>query len=817
MHYQNQTFAADGAYFAAMIPVYRSRPALDADMVGRPSVGARCLLLLSGRQLCAALLLLFVQHLTRENQLTDWLELAGVAFQADVFYVACFLISAAVTGCCLCGWLTPTRARLESRLGIVLLGVMVTSLGWFSLVKIAELHDLRCVRTFARLHRLCPEDKPCLDMPHSFASCWLWLPVGLFAILRRALLRPWLTLLVLPAMALWPCCLPPPCAWKRCHQWWEWRELLVSLSFWIGFAALLVVVVTRAPLGRGGSHRHAVVAVGSFAIACTFAVLALTARPSLWLWAFLAGPFGKLAACCGRRLRGACGGGPLVEPGAAEAWRLAPEEWFALVVVTWLLIRLSFVVLSLRLERKRALKRAEALFEFALSNPFHSELEEGFLPGRQRRGFRHSRDSAAAVAAEDAGDAEAAAAATASAPTELQQKRRSLIAARAAELRGQVAGDALLPGSLSMSVRRSHLLRDSLRDLFGRPVTELLAPSMSVYFEGEQGIDAGGLSRDWFDSVARALVDSAALNRFRFSVLAALPSGAVVPRPVAPGKHEVEELRALFAIGRFLALAVLRERPLPLLLAPTTCKHLLLEPLNLEDLRALDPDFVRHRVERLMQRGSLAELAALICEPAVFFVSAPTELCPTPQELEPGGAMRRVTEANKAEYARLLCEFRACGDTRRELSCLLHGFWDVLPCELLRFQGVGPEELSALISGSCDPDPEEWRMHSRSSPSSGPAAGIVEWFWEALGGDLAAEDRCALLRFVTGSSRPPAGGFRKLQPAFSVEVTLSGSPEHLPSAHTCANKLVLQRYTSKAQLVEKLLVAIRSSEGFGSA
>merc|ERR1712187_837602 len=93
------------------------------------------------------------------------------------------------------------------------------------------------------------------------------------------------------------------------------------------------------------------------------------------------------------------------------------------------------------------------------------------------------------------------------------------------------------------------------------------------------------------------------------------------------------------------------------------------------------------------------------------------------------------------------------------------------------------------------------------------AAEVKSWFWELVR-EFDADTRCALLQFVTGSSRLPLGGFKELDPKFSVDVSQGNSSEHLPHAHTCANKLVLHEYTSKQQLCEKLKIAVLS-EGFG--
>jgi hypothetical protein len=61
-------------------------------------------------------------------------------------------------------------------------------------------------------------------------------------------------------------------------------------------------------------------------------------------------------------------------------------------------------------------------------------------------------------------------------------------------------------------VSRNRLLEDSLQALFDCPTHRLRVERIKVRFLNEDGIDAGGLSKDWFDAVAKALVrDSAGL------------------------------------------------------------------------------------------------------------------------------------------------------------------------------------------------------------------------------------------------------------------------------------------------------------------
>jgi len=225
------------------------------------------------------------------------------------------------------------------------------------------------------------------------------------------------------------------------------------------------------------------------------------------------------------------------------------------------------------------------------------------------------------------------------------------------------------------------------------------------------------------------------------------------------------------------------------------------------------------RVEAVLQPGGVAAVNEAVGTPLTFTAAAAPGRVPSggedakcEEDLVPGGSAIPVTESNKVQYVRLLCEAYLCGGVRREIQCLLQGFWDILPLEVLQEQGVGPRELSVFISGVQELDPKQWRAHSRGSLGDP----VHSWFWEVVDEELSPDERSLLLHFATGSSRLPPGGFASLRPRFSVDVTDGQSPDHLPHAHTCVNKLVLHSYVSKDQLREKLLVAL-STEGFAFA
>lgn len=83
--------------------------------------------------------------------------------------------------------------------------------------------------------------------------------------------------------------------------------------------------------------------------------------------------------------------------------------------------------------------------------------------------------------------------------------------------------------------------------------------------------------------------------------------------------------------------------------------------------------------------------------------------------------------------------------------------------------------------------------------------------------------RARLLQFVTGSRRVPLAGFRALQGStgaaaprlFTLHLVADASPDALPKAHTCFNRLDLPPYPTPQLLHEKLLLAVEETNTFG--
>lgn len=370
-------------------------------------------------------------------------------------------------------------------------------------------------------------------------------------------------------------------------------------------------------------------------------------------------------------------------------------------------------------------------------------------------------------------------------------------------------------GGSRIEVDREALLSTTLKALLEMPTAALAEPDLQVTFRGELGEDYGGVLRDWFDGVGRALTEealgSAQHDAARLPLLMAQASdGSLVLRP---GTRRWEDF---FALGRLLALAVLHGACVPLRLSRATWKLLLGDAVDAEDVHAMDPTFYVHRVAAVLRPGGVGELAAALGEP-LRFVAAASVGCEEPEELVPGGKELLVTEENKLEYVQRLCEFHLCGGVEREWALVSQGFEDLLPRALLHSHGLRGADFELLVAGAVEVDLIDWQANTAiDGPLAGSPEGdrLCELFWVLID-EFDQKQRAELLQFVTGSSRLPAGGFGNLEPSFCLYLG-NGPAERLPTASTCANQLNLEAYSSSFVFRSRLqAVCQASSLGFG--
>lgn len=365
-----------------------------------------------------------------------------------------------------------------------------------------------------------------------------------------------------------------------------------------------------------------------------------------------------------------------------------------------------------------------------------------------------------------------------------------------------------LSGPLRISVRRAYVLEDSYNQLRMRP-TQDLKGRLNVQFQGEEGIDAGGLTREWYQLLSRVIFDKGAL------LFTTVGNNATF-QPNPNSVYQTEHLSYFKFVGRVVAKALFDGQLLDVYFTRSFYKHILGAKVTYHDIEAVDPDYYKNL--KWMLENDVNDILDLTfsmdADEEKHILYGKNEV--TDYELKPGGRNMRVTEETKHEYVDLVAGHILTNAIRPQINSFLEGFNELVPRELISI--FNDKELELLISGLPEIDLEDLKANTEYTGYTA-ASNVIQWFWEVVKA-FNKEDMARLLQFVTGTSKVPLEGFKALQgisgpQRFQIHKAY-GAPDRLPSAHTCFNQLDLPEYTTKEQLQERLLLAIHeANEGFG--
>lgn len=351
-------------------------------------------------------------------------------------------------------------------------------------------------------------------------------------------------------------------------------------------------------------------------------------------------------------------------------------------------------------------------------------------------------------------------------------------------------------------VRRDYIVQDSLRCIQLNPNN--LKKSLRVQFINEPGVDAGGLKKEWFLLLTRALFSPHA------GMLSYVEDSNFLWFNVVP----VDNFEMYYLFGAILGLAIYNLTILDLKFPITMYKILLGLPIGLADYQEIFPMSARNLFR--LRDYSAEEIESLDLTFEVTF-SDPFGTRYT-KDLIPGGSNLVVDGDNRELYIDKYARFFLWDGMSKQLAAFKGGFSNVVDGNA--FSLFLPEEIQLLLCGSeeskFDVDVLQsvtnysgWASKEEATESS-----TVKWFWEYVSG-LTYKQQKKLLLFITGSDRVPATGIQNLTLKISRLKTAGGDSDRLPVAHTCFNELALYDYISKKKLAEKLDKAVNMSAGFG--
>ncbi|KAI7628883.1 putative E3 ubiquitin-protein ligase, partial [Hortaea werneckii] len=202
----------------------------------------------------------------------------------------------------------------------------------------------------------------------------------------------------------------------------------------------------------------------------------------------------------------------------------------------------------------------------------------------------------------------------------------------------------ILSGQCHVKVRRSHIFEDSYAEIMRQSPNDLKKRLM-IKFDGEDGLDYGGLSREFFFLLSHemfnpfyCLFEYSAHDNYTLQIN---PHSGINP----------EHLGYFKFIGRVVGLAIFHRRFLDAFFIGAFYKMILKKRVTLQDMEGVDAEF--HRTLTWAMENDITDVIY-----STFSVEDERFGEKVTVELKPGGEDIEVTNENKQEYIELITEWR---------------------------------------------------------------------------------------------------------------------------------------------------------------
>jgi len=317
---------------------------------------------------------------------------------------------------------------------------------------------------------------------------------------------------------------------------------------------------------------------------------------------------------------------------------------------------------------------------------------------------------------------------------------------------------------LVLKVRRENIVEDAMQQLVQLSTSaETLKKPLKVKFVGEEGIDEGGVQKEFFQILIRQLLDPA-YGMFTYDE---------ETRTLWFNSDSLEATMEFELIGTLLALAIYNAVILDVSFPHIVYKKLMGCTLALEDLEVALPDLGRGLRQLLTFQGDVEGVYQRSFEYSYEVFGEVKTV-----ELKPGGSAIPVTSDNRGEYVALYVDYVLTKSVARQYAAFHRGFHQVCNIEVLSM--FRWEELQLLICGSSDLDFEALEEATHYEDGFTEDSEIIRAFWGVVHA-LPLEDKKKLLRFATGSDRVPIRGLSNLMFVISRN---GPDSDRLPTAHT---------------------------------
>ena len=344
-----------------------------------------------------------------------------------------------------------------------------------------------------------------------------------------------------------------------------------------------------------------------------------------------------------------------------------------------------------------------------------------------------------------------------------------------------------------LEIEREYLVEQTL-ECIKQANPKDIRKRLRVSFKGEEGLDAGGVTKEFFQLLSEEL----------FDIHSELWSNEYGDEVNWFNSDNTWDEKGYEMIGVLVGLALYNNVLLDVRFPPAVYRKLLGLPLGLEDI--VDAELRRGLKQLLDYEGDdVEDIFCLSFEVTWMELGEERRL-----DLKPDGANIPVNKSNREEYVLRYVSWILVDSVKSQWEAFQTGVMRIMEDASLDL--FLPEELELLVVGSGVLDFKALESNTTYEGGYSAESDVIKNFWLFVD-STSKETQVQLLKFATASTKAPIGGLGKL--SFIIQ-RAGPDTDLLPTSHTCFNTLLLPDYGSDYEkLANNLSRAVLECEGFG--
>ncbi|EPR79615.1 HECT-domain ubiquitin-protein ligase E3 [Spraguea lophii 42_110] len=332
-----------------------------------------------------------------------------------------------------------------------------------------------------------------------------------------------------------------------------------------------------------------------------------------------------------------------------------------------------------------------------------------------------------------------------------------------------------------------------------------LRKQIKVIFKGEEGVDSGGMTKEFFQLLSEEIINDDRLFNMKNNFLSIKRQNNNKKEGLKTAQNSYTIKQLYNAVGKILGIALYNDVVLNIPFPTFLFKKILNKSVRMEDLEEIDP-MVYISLMNLLKVKNIDELNLNF---EITVESDTTEDHYKKDyysvELIENGKNIPVTNKNINKFISLYVNYLTYESIKEPLEQIKNGFFDIIKHSTVLY--LQPIELERIIVGTyfnLDSIKENAVYNGYTKNST-----IVKHFWSIFE-NYSSDNKNKLLKFITGHDRIPISNN-----PFTIVIMKNGcDTDRLPSSQTCFNTFLLPEYNSKKKLKDKLDIAINMTKGF---